>query len=350
MIFHNELFIHKSEQNYVPWEIRKMTSAIVMAGYNNKREVKRYSRTVAEHYGEKFIETGYKPLREFKTVKNGRQVSKPLIQYTLERLFKNEFIMEIVIVGHQMLLEQRLSNFIAQFEKPCRIVNQNSKLTEDVIRRFNIIPRKVKFNSITGNLIKGYAASTACKEKKHALFVAADSPLTTNEFVNRFLKFVQQYQNEAAIIVPAIVIGDNEDKLGRPPLHLRNDSPYQLDNTKDSYGRHGFRLSSLISANPHQFDVNTANTAYNLRKCLSPNVQLKLFRITRGLGYTNVYSKYFLRKDLSIREVANIVSAYFNGRLELIPMKGVEATYDYDGTDHEYHMITKMLKSGGVSD
>ncbi len=42
-----------------------MTSAIVMAGYNNKREVKKYSRMVAEHYGEKFIETGYKPLREF---------------------------------------------------------------------------------------------------------------------------------------------------------------------------------------------------------------------------------------------------------------------------------------------
>ena len=41
-----------------------MGSAIVMAGYNNKREVKRYGRIVAEHYGEKFIETGYKPLRD----------------------------------------------------------------------------------------------------------------------------------------------------------------------------------------------------------------------------------------------------------------------------------------------
>ena len=61
----------------------KMTSAVVMAGYNNKREVKRYSRIVAEHYGEKFIETGYKPLREFSTIVNGQQVSKPLIQYTL---------------------------------------------------------------------------------------------------------------------------------------------------------------------------------------------------------------------------------------------------------------------------
>jgi len=322
-----------------------MISAILMAGYNNKREVKKYSRTVAEHYGEKFIEAGYKPLREFKTVKNGRQESKPLIQYTLERLLKNEFIDEIVIVGHQMLLEQRLGNFIKQFEKPCCIVNQNSKIPDDVIRRFNIIPRKVKYNSIAGNFIKGYAASNACEEKKHALFVASDSPLTTNEFVNRFLKAVQQYQGESAIIVPAILIDDKKDKLGRPPLRLRNDSQFQLTDKKDRYSRQGFRLSSLISANPHRFDVNTVNTAYSLRKWMNPNVQLKLFRITRGLGYPNVYSKYFLRKDLSVNEVANIVSEFFNGRLELIPMTGEETTYDYDGTDREYRMITEMLKS-----
>ena len=101
----------------------------------------------------------------------------------------------------------------------------------------------------------------------------------------------------------------------------------------------------MISANPHRFDVNTANTAYSLRKWISPNVQLKVFRITRRLGYPNMFSKYFLRKDLSVNEVENIISEFFNGRLEIIPMTGEEATYDYDGTDREYRMITKMLKS-----
>ncbi len=300
---------------------------------------------MAEHYGEKFIEAGYKPLREFETVKNGRQESKPLIQYTLERLFENEFIDEIVIVGHRMLLEQRLGSFIKQFQKPCCIVNQNSKIPDDVIRRFNITPRKVKYSSIAGNFIKGYAASNACKEKKHALFMASDSPLTTNEFVNRFIKVVRQYRDKFAIIVPAILMDKKKDRLGRSPLRLRNDSKFQLIGKKDKYGRQGFRLSPLISANPHRFDVNTANTAYTLRKWMSPNVQLKVFRITRGLGYPNVYSKYFLRKDMSVNEVANIVSEFFNGKLEIIPMTGEEATYDYDGTDREYRMITKILKS-----
>ena len=322
-----------------------MVSAIVMAGYNNKREVKRYSRIVADHYGEKFIEAGYKPLREFKAVENGREVSKPLIQYTLERLFTNELIDEIVIVGHQMLLEQRLRTFIKSFDKPCRIVNQNSKIPANVMRQFKIKSRKVKYNSIAGNFIKGYAASNAVQESRHALFVASDTPMTTNEFINRFLEEARQYYGEADIVVPAILIDERKDRLGRLPLRLKNDSQYRLPGPEDDYGRQGFRLSSLISANPCGFDVNTANTAYSLRKCLNPKIQIKLFKITRGLGYPNVYSKYFLRKDLSVVEVENIGSAHFGGRLKIIPMPGEEATYDYDGTDLEYSMISAMLKS-----
>jgi hypothetical protein len=322
-----------------------MVSAILMAGYKNKREVKRYSKTVAEHYGEKFIETGYRPLREFKTVIDGKEESKPLIQYTLEKLFASDSIDEIVIVGHRMLLEQRLGDFIKGVQKPCRIINQNSKIPLDIITRFNIINRKVKYNTIAGNLIKGYAASTACKDKKHALFVASDSPLTTIEIIERFLRTVQKDADQAAIVFPAILIDIQKDKLERPPLKLLNDTEYQLPGKKDSNGRQGFRLSSLMFANPHLFDINTTNTAYSLRKALNPNAQLRLFRITRNLGYPNVYSKYFMRKNLSVKEIENITSAFFNGRLKLIPMTGEESTYDYDGTDFEYRMITKMLDS-----
>jgi spore coat polysaccharide biosynthesis protein SpsF (cytidylyltransferase family) len=190
-----------------------MVSAILMAGYKNKREVKKYSKTVAEHYGEKFIETGYRP-----------KENKPLIQYTLEKLFASDHIDEVVIVGHRMLLEQRLGNFIKGFQKPCCIINQNSKIPLDIIKRFNIINRKVKYNTIAGNLIKGYAASTASKHKKHALFVASDSPLTTIEFIERFLQTVQKDADPMAIAFPAILINIRKDKLERPPLKLLNDT------------------------------------------------------------------------------------------------------------------------------
>jgi len=320
-----------------------MFSAILMAGYNNKREVKKYGRIVAENYGEKFIESGYKPLREFKTLKDSQEKRKPLIQYTLENLFVCDLIDEIIIVGHQMLLEQRLGNLINKFEKPCCIINQNSKIPSSAVERFNIIHSKVKQSSIAGNLIKGYAASAAFRDRKHALFVASDSPLTTKIFIANFLNIIQKHQEPAAILFPAVFIDDDRDKLGRYPLKLVNDTEYQLSDKKDGYGRQGFRLSSLMYANPHFFNINTVNAAYGLRKCLNPNVQLKLFRITRSLGYPNVYSKYFLRKNLSIKEVENIISEFFGGRVKLIPMTGEEATYDYDGTDSEYLMITDML-------
>ena len=108
--------------------------------------------------------------------------------------------------------------------------------------------------------------------------------------------------------------------------------------------RLGFRLSSLIIANPNYFDINTANTAYNLRKCLNPKVQIKLFKITRSHGYPNVYSKYFLRKDLSVSEVEKFASDYFNGKVKIIPVNGEETTYDYDGTEHEFLFLNEILK------
>ena len=244
-----------------------------------------------------------------------------------------------------MLLEQRLSKFIEKFEKPCSILNQNANIPEDIIQRFNIIPRRVKYNSVAGNIIKGYAATNACNEKKHAIFIAADSPLTTKEFIEKFVHIVESIQKEAALIFPAVLIPGKRDKLGRHPLKLLNDTEYQLPGSKYSTGRQGFRLSSVMAVNPYIFDMNTANTAYNLRKLINPNAQLKLFRITRNLGYPNVYSKYFIRRNLSIKEIEKITSAFFNGTLKLIPMLGEETTYDYDGTDLEFRVLTKMLKS-----
>jgi len=322
-----------------------MVSAIILAGYNNKREVKRYAKIVAENYGERFIETGYKPLREFRMTVNGTEVSKPVIQFTLENLSDSDFIDDIVIVGHRMLLEQRLGRFISAFNKPCRIVNQNAKIPQQTLERFHIMPRKVKHNSLAGNLIKGYTASAAYQEKNHALFLASDSPLTSKEFIRDFIDMALQYRKQCAIIAPAVLITDEVDRLGRRPIKLVNDTEYHLSEKKDSFGRQGFRLSSILYGNPNLIDINAINPAYSLRKFLYPKVQLQLFRITRNLGYANVYSKYFIKKDLSIKDFEEITSGFFHGRTKIIPMIGEEATYDYDGTDEEYQRITEMLNA-----
>ena len=159
------------------------------------------------------------------------------------------------------------------------------------------------------------------------------------------MRHVEEPQIEAAIIFPAVLIRGKRDKFGRHPLKLRNDTEYQISDVTDNAGRQGFRLSSLMAANPFLFNMNTANTAYSLRKLLNPNAQLKLFRITRNLGYPNVYSKYFIHRNFSIKEVEKITSAFFSGNLKIIPMLGEKTTYDYDGTDMEFRILNKMLNS-----
>lgn len=322
-----------------------MISAILLAGYNNKRAVKKYSRIVAENYGETFVETGYKPLREFKFVENGAEVIKPIIQFTLEKLLASDLIDEIVIIGHKMLLEQRLGKLIRDFKKPCLIENQNAEIPHHAMEHFKIIPKRVKQSSLAGNMIKGYTASNAYNERKHALFIASDSPLTTKDFIENFISTSQDYKQHSAIIFPAVSIEGNLDKLGRRPLRLINDTHFNVSGKKDKYGRQGFRLSSVMSANLHHMNVNTINTAYNLRKMLNPRVQMELFRITHNLGYKNVYSKYFIQKDLSVRECENITSEFFQGKLALLPKVGEDSTYDYDGTNSEYIGITNMLNN-----
>jgi hypothetical protein len=42
-----------------------MTSFVMLSSYNCARDVRKYAKTVAKHYGEQFIETGYKPLSLF---------------------------------------------------------------------------------------------------------------------------------------------------------------------------------------------------------------------------------------------------------------------------------------------
>jgi hypothetical protein len=322
-----------------------MTSAILLAGYNNKRDVRHYAKTVSRYYNELFVETGYKPLRAFEILREGKIVSKPLIVFTLERLFESDEIDDVTIVGHQGLLERHLRGLIDLHEKPCRIIDQSARIPPEAVDRFRIVPRKVRAGSIAGNIIKGYAASKACESRRHALFAVSDSPFTRRAFIEYFLRVARRYEAEYAIVVPAVVIEGELDRFGRHPLKLVDDAGVVSSGETDSHGRRGFRASSLVYGNPHGFDINMANSAYSLRKGLSPSVQLRLFRITRSLGYPNIYSKYFITKDLSITEAENIVSAFFSGKLKILPVRDVESSYDYDGTNRDLQEVSEMLRT-----
>jgi len=320
-----------------------MRSAIVLAGYNNRKAVEKYSRIVAENYGETYIETGYKPLREFTVHSHGKTVTKPLVQFTLEELILDGEICEIVVVGHKELLENRLGPLLAKSDKPWKIVDQEEDFPPELVSLFHINTKEIRYNSVGGNIVKGYAASAAFGKKEHALFVASDSPFTKVKFINAFLEKAEPLADEASIVMPAVHTDPKKDRLGRVPLLLVNDTGVEIHCRKDKFGRTGFRLSSVLLCNLFGMDVNSINAVYSLRKALNPKVQMRIFRICREFGYAGIYGKYFLKKNLTVRECENIFSSFTGGTFRSVPISGKETTYDYDGTEKEFREISRML-------
>ncbi len=320
-----------------------MYSAILLAGYNNKKAVEKYSRIVERDYGEHFIETGYKPLHEFSVKTNGVLVRKPLIQFTLEVLVYDEMISEIIIVGHTGQLKERLSAYLRTVEKKIIFVEQNDDIPQRILSEFKIDIRETPKDSVGGNLIKGFCASMAYRNKSHALFVASDSPMTTLDYINRFLEKCSPYIKEMGILLPAVYTNPQKDKLGRPPLLLVNDTDVEIPEKKDRFGRNGFRLSSVMMGNPYLIDVNMINVMYSLRKAINPKTQLRIFRICREVGYPGIYTRYFIKKNLTLKQCEAICSAFFRGKFHVVPMHDIKSTYDFDGTEKEYLEINRML-------
>jgi hypothetical protein len=321
-----------------------MYSAVLLAGYNNKKAVENYKHIVEEDYGEHFIETGYKPLHEFQLKVQGKIITKPLIQFTLEALVQDSLISEIVIVGHINQIRNRLISYLKTVEKPIKYVDQNDDLSEEIIKTFSINKNETPKDSVGGNLIKGYGASVAFKEKKPALFVASDSPLTTIDFINRFIGICERDIEKTALLMPLIYTDPVKDKLGRTPFLMINDTPMVIPEKTDKYGRNGFRLSSVILGNPFKIDVNMVNVIYSIRKALNPKTQLRIIRICREVGYPGIYNRYFIKKNLTITQCEKISSAFFKGAFKGIIMHDIKSTYDFDGTEKEYIEINRMLK------
>lgn len=336
----NIFFVKLSDMIYY----LNMFSAILLAGYNNKRAVEKYSRIVEKDYSERYIETGYKPLHEFTVKNHGKIIKKPLIQFTLEVLVLDNLISEIVIVGHIQQLKDRLKNYLNTVEKKIIFVDQSEPIPGFIKREFNLNDKETPKDSVGGNLIKGYSVSEAYKTKEQALFVASDSPLTTLDYINRFLQSCAPYVNEKGLLFPAVYTDPVKDKLGRPPLLLINDTDVEIPEKKDRYGRNGFRLSSLIMGNPSKIDINMINVMYSLRKAINPKIQLRIFRICREVGYPRIYNRYFIRKDLTIGQCESICSAFFKGGFKVIPMHDIQSTYDFDGTEKEFIEINRMLQ------
>lgn len=322
-------------------------SVVVMAGYR-KREIDDY-RHQLKYYHEKYIERDYKALREFKVTTPSGVVTKPLIQFTLLKLEKVADAGDVVIVGAKKRLESRLARLLERWKGPIRIIDQHEPLTEEMVRAFNLRPKAVAHDSICGNALKAYYATRAFKEKKHALFMACDSPRTSREGIEKFIHVARADAGTAAMVFP--IVSMIELPRWRKCFHrkyffLVNDSDHRFSDSFTTWftRREGFRVSSMLYANPFKVNANMANTAYGARKMLSREVRRRVTAILEPYGHQDVFKRYFISRDLSIRDCEHILSDVFEGVVRIFPLRDVGSTYDYDGTQSEARVIGKMLE------
>ena len=181
-----------------------MVSVVVMAGYQSS-EIEDYKRQL-KYYHEKYTEKGYKALKEFKVRENGRLVKRPLIEFILRKVDDIFDVRDVVVVGDKARLEEKLGDQLTGSKKKYRLIDQNEPLTEELIQAFRLDPKRVAYNSICGNTIKGYAATEAYERGEHALFLAADSPKTQKNTIDEFITTASDLavKENAALIYPLV--------------------------------------------------------------------------------------------------------------------------------------------------
>ena len=134
------------------------------------------------------LKQGINPSGSFPCITGGRHVTKPLIQFTLEELFKDDLIQEVIIVGHKALLEDKLLPLLKEQTKPWKIIGQSDPIGPEIMERFHIKPGTVPHDSVGGNLIKGYAASRALRRKEGCFDSGLRLPNDEPEFHKQFYK------------------------------------------------------------------------------------------------------------------------------------------------------------------
>ncbi len=331
-----------------------MVSVVLMAGQQpiTKEYREMIERDYREHYHYKH--DSYKPLKEFRArVDRKTFTQKPLIQFTMEKLENADSVDDIVIVGDQEKLEERLDPFIATSRKRYKIINQYEPLEDHVLHEFNVERKNAEQTSICANGLRGYISTEAYKNNDYALFMASDSPGTSTECIDEFIRNAAEYIPGSGIVFPFANMKELpkwRHAFHRKYLFLINDTKHKF---KDGFRtiftkRDGYRISSMLLADPKRLDLNLINTCYSLRKMLSPMVQESTMENLKKYPQFDAPSLLtrYLSGKLSIKEGAGILSKMLcrdNSKLTILPIRHSDSSIDYDGTIEDEGMIDDLL-------
>ena len=115
--------------------------------------------------------------------------------------------------------------------------------------------------------------------------------------------------------------------------------------------REGFRMSSMIYANPSTINVNRINQVYNMRKALSPIVLKRINKFLTEHDVHFVWKKYFLSKDLSVIDLQTAIERSIcinDNKAVIMPIGYIGSSYDFDMTRTDEIGVQKMIDNGLV--
>jgi hypothetical protein len=322
-----------------------------MAG-RKEEEVEDYKKkTTSRAYRGVFM-PGYKQVYELEDWRSGELVYKTYLELAIETAENLEFIDDIVIIGDAERINAKLKDRLKKSPKKLALIDQAENIDDKVLEATKVNKPDVPYMSFCENALKGYSASTSYEKREHALFMFSDTPLLEPGYLTEFTSLAQKHFDSSCIIYPLVNMEreskEMKKRLRRKNFYLINDTPYLTGDgiNKGKMKPEGFRVSAYAYANPFHANFERINLAYSLRKFLSYEVQVKLFKTLRKVELGGLFWKYCMLRKLRISDIENAATQLFarEGKVTIIPTEDIKSTYDFDSFQHEHQTLQELLR------
>lgn len=288
-------------------------TAVVLAGGNKRFSFKEFYRQLGDLivYREWYFRKGYKSLKRIKRNIDGNKMPRPMIEYILYTLKDLEKISNILVVGPEKEISEKVNPHLLENDK------------------VKIIQQKESFGK---NVKEGYAQA----QKEYVLLVTSDSPTTTKRDVYEFLKICESLDNRYDIVYPIVkesLLKKYMNLFPRPCFKIIPDTIFPDDYIKiedlREDGRVGIRITSMTFANLEGVTAEKIDGAYNARKLLRKSSREL---IKRELG-ENIIKKY--GAGLKLSELQEAFFDYCGKTVRFVGLNGAGTSLDIDSRRDE---------------
>ncbi len=284
-------------------------SAVVLAG-----GVKRFSLREFYHqlediwsYHEWYFRRGFKALKRIKL--KGMQKPRPMVEYIMGTLDRIESIDDIVVVGPEKEMREKLDPNLLESSGKIRLMQQRG--------------------SYGDNVMAGYEASS----RDYVLFLTADSPTTKEEAISEFISICRKLENRYDTVYPIVkesLLMKYFKHFPRPCFRMKPDSiiphDYLISTDFRDDGRVGFRITSMTYANLQHASAELVNEAYNVRKFYRRSSRKTL----RKLLGDDIIKRY--RNGFLMSELEQMYLDFTGLSLKFVGLNSAGASLDIDST------------------